>query len=398
MTERPKSWYALATPDDGPAEVRIYDDIGMFGVTAADFIRDVATIEADDITIRINSYGGDVFEGIAILNSIRGMDATTTVIVDGIAASIASVIAMGGDKVVMNQNAQMMIHNAWKIGVGNADELQRIVDGLRSMSSNIATIYAAKAGGEPADWQALMNAETWYNADEAVAAGLADEAIVATVKMPQTADAARASASAKHCKYSGRDAAPAPTIKAHNQTPLSVKAEVTKGKDAVMATLTESLVGELGLDAEADDDAIIAKVVELNARPESVELVAPAEPTLAVAQQAVAKAGMVTIEAEALESLRSQAESGAQARAQQIREGDERAVDAAIARGAVAPARRDHHLAALAADRDGHGAVLTALASGLVVPMAEVGHGVSNDVADEAEKLYASLYPGQESN
>lgn len=398
MTDRPRSWYALATPDDGPAEVRIYDDIGLFGITAADFVQDVAAIEADEITVRINSYGGDVFEGIAILNCLRGLDATTTVVVDGIAASIASVIALGGDKLVMNQNSQMMIHNAWNFASGNADELQRVADGLRSMSGNIASIYAAKAGGTAEEWQARMNTETWYTADEAVAAGLADEVIVEVVKMPTLAGVARASASATHFKYPGREAAPAPHIVPRNQTPLpQVEAEVPIGKEPSVATLNESIAEVLGLDAEAaDDDAILAKVVELNARPENVDEAAePAEPTLDQATQAVAKAGMATITTEALEALQSAAAQGAQARAQQLHESDERAVDSAIARGAVAPARRDHHLAALAADRDGHKAVLASLASGLV-PLAELGHGQGTEATNADDVLYASLF-GQES-
>jgi ATP-dependent protease ClpP protease subunit len=392
MGATPKSWYALATPDDGPAEVMIYDDIGMFGVTAADFVRDVSTIEADAVTIRINSYGGDVFEGIAIANTIRGMDAATTTVVDGIAASIASVIALAADKVVMNQYSQMMVHNAWNFASGNADELQRVADGLRSMSTNISAIYAAKAGGTPEEWQALMNAETWYTADEAVAAGLADEAILAQGKMPTLQSVARASASLMHFRYPGREAAPAPIIKAHNQTPqASVEAEVHEGKETTVATLSVSALETLGLDAEADQDAVNAAIIELgNRQPANPEPVV-VEPTLAVAQAVVTAAGQVTMEADAFAALQDAAQQGAQARAQQIRETDERAVDAAIARGAVAPARRDHHLAALAADRDGHSAVLTALASGLV-PLAEVGHGKGTETVDADDALYSSLF------
>jgi hypothetical protein len=143
---------------------------------------------------------------------------------------------MGADKVVMNQNSQMMIHNAWNFAAGNADELQRVADGLRSMSSNIATIYAAKAGGTAEDWQARMNDETWYTADEAVAAGLADEAIAEAAKNDQPVFAhARASASLRHFKYPGREAAPAPQIAARAQTPRPEPAEAEKEKEPTVA-------------------------------------------------------------------------------------------------------------------------------------------------------------------
>jgi ATP-dependent protease ClpP protease subunit len=203
-----KSWYTIKAladgSDDGPAEILIYDEISpMWGVSAADFVRDLAAIDASEITVRINSPGGSVFDGIAILNALRGHDATITTVVDSLAASIASVIAMGGDRVVMNKNSSMMIHNAWDLAVGNADELQQAADRLRGFSTNIASIYADKAGGTVDDWQALMDAETWYTADEAVAAGLADETIVETVKTPSYARA-----SLERFKYAGREAAP----------------------------------------------------------------------------------------------------------------------------------------------------------------------------------------------
>ncbi|MEU9805033.1 head maturation protease, ClpP-related [Mycobacterium sp. NPDC050853] len=371
-----KSWYALATPDDGPAEVMIYDDIGMFGVTAADFVRDIATIKADAVTVRINSYGGEVFEGIAILNAIRGLDATTTVVVDGIAASIASVIAMGGDHVVMNQNAQLMIHNAWNFASGNADELQRVADGLRSMSGNIATVYAAKAGGTAEEWQARMNDETWYTADEAVAAGLADE-VIQGAKSDQLAFAhARAAASLRHFKYRGRETAPAPQIVPRAQAPLPSEAEVTKGKEAIMATLSESLVDKLGLDAGADEETILAafeaRIAEVPAG------TAAPEPTTEQITAAAAKLGVCLVDKAQYESTTAAVAQMQVERAAQAKADDERLLDSAIAVGKLTPANKSNWLALMEHDRVGIRATLAQLPAGLI-PVAEMGHGVGSE-------------------
>jgi ATP-dependent protease ClpP protease subunit len=376
----------LATPDDGPAEVRIYDDIGMFGITAADFIRDIATIKADAITVRINSYGGDVFEGIAILNAIRAMDATTTVIVDGIAASIASVIAMGGDKVVMNQNSQMMIHNAWNFASGNADELQRVADGLRSMSGNIATIYAAKAGGTPADWQALMNSETWYTAEEAVAAGLADEAIVETVKMPQLAGVARASAALSHFKYPGREAAPAPQIVPRAQTPLPVEVEVDKGKEPTVASLNESALQKLGLDAEADEDAVSAAIealAEKAAEKDDAPPVPPAEPSIEEATKVAAKLGMTVVNTTKYEQMEATVAELSAARENALMAADEVTIKNALDTGRIDPASAGDWRAELAKNREGIAALIAKLPANKAVPVDELGHGVSREEQPE---------------
>jgi ATP-dependent protease ClpP protease subunit len=395
VVDKPKSWYALATPDDGPAEVMIYDDIGMFGITAADFVRDIATIKADAITIRINSYGGDVFEGIAILNSIRGLDAATTVVVDGIAASIASVIAMGGDKVVMNQNSQMMIHNAWNFAAGNADELQRVADSLRSMSGNISTIYAAKAGGTTEEWQALMAAETWYTAEEAVAAGLADEAIVETVKNLPLAGVARASASLMHFKYPGREAAPAPQIAARAQTPPVVEAE--KEKEPNMGTLSESALQKLGLDADADEAAIEAAIAAL---PEDGDTEPPEPPELTAedVSKAAAKLGLTVVDGAkamavdktAYDQLVVQARDGAEARAQQVREQDDATIRGALASGRITPASEAEWRKSLASNREGTKSLIATLPENKALAVDEIGHGVDSEGSPvEADKAFA---------
>jgi ATP-dependent protease ClpP protease subunit len=174
----PRSWYRItnaADPDE--AEVMLYDEIGgWFGATADQFIADLKDVTAKNLRVRVNSPGGSVFEGIAIANALRSHPANVTVQVDGIAASIASVIAMAGDRVEMAPNTMLMIHDASGVCMGNAADMEEMGELLDLISDNIADAYAARAGGTRDEWRDRMRAETWYLPEDAVAAGLADEA------------------------------------------------------------------------------------------------------------------------------------------------------------------------------------------------------------------------------
>jgi ATP-dependent protease ClpP protease subunit len=158
------------------ATVWIYDVIGDWGVSAAELGPQLEELKAQQITVRLNSPGGDYFDGVAIANALARHPATVTVHVDGLAASAASVIAMAGDRVVMHPGAQMMIHDALTMTIGNAAAHDKTRALLDSASQDIASLYASRAGGGAAEWRDLMRAETWYTATEAVAAGLAHEA------------------------------------------------------------------------------------------------------------------------------------------------------------------------------------------------------------------------------
>lgn len=209
---RGPNWFEIRNAvSGGTAEIYIYDEIGYWGVTAQDFVRQLTALDVAEVDLRLNSPGGDAFDGIAIHNALRNHAATVTVTVDGLAASAASVIAMAGDRVVMGHGAQMMIHDASGITLGNADDMREMADLLDSMSDNIAEFYADRAGGDVSTWRDAMRAETWYNASEAIAAGLADEAAPARGSDPEPADqqvAARWDLSV--FQYAGRDKAPAP--------------------------------------------------------------------------------------------------------------------------------------------------------------------------------------------
>jgi ATP-dependent protease ClpP protease subunit len=186
-TKGNRSWYEIKNQTDGPTQVMLYDEIGGWGVYARDFLMERSAIEGP-VDLHISSEGGEVFEGVAIYQAIKQRGGVT-VYVDSLAASIASVIAMGADRVVMGKNATMMIHDAAGLAMGDAKTLRDLADLLDKTSDNIASIYAEKAGGTPENWRTTMRGERWYSAQEAVDAGLADAILGA-----ETTASAKASA------------------------------------------------------------------------------------------------------------------------------------------------------------------------------------------------------------
>lgn len=163
-----------ASPDE--AELLLYDDIGgWFGTYADEFVQELNAITAPRLTVRLNSPGGSVFQGLAIASALRVHPADITVRVDGIAASIASVIALAGDRLVVMPGSTLMIHEASGEALGDASVMAKMAEVLDTLSANIADMYAAKAGGTRDEWRQRMKEETWFLADDAVEAGLADE-------------------------------------------------------------------------------------------------------------------------------------------------------------------------------------------------------------------------------
>lgn len=211
----------------GVAKIHLYDPIdsygGYWGVSASEFVQalDALPDDTSEIRLHINSPGGEVFEGIAIMNALRNHPASVTAVVDGLAASAASFIAVSADKVLMNPNTELMIHDAWGIAIGPAEDMHSMGDRLNALSDNIASVYAARTGGAAADWRPAMLAETWYSASEAVAAGLADgilgqEDVEAPDDEepidPAAAEQARAAFDLGMFTYPGRASAPGPTL------------------------------------------------------------------------------------------------------------------------------------------------------------------------------------------
>ncbi len=174
------SWYTVSNKQDPVrAEIFLFDEIGFFGVTAADFVQELVDITAPEIRVHLASRGGDVFDGVAIFNALRTHEARIIIQVDSMAASVASVIAQAGDERIMVTGSQMMIHDAWALAVGNSEDLRTVADTLDKQTDNIAAIYAERAGDgrRKSHFRSLMRAETFFNATEAVAEGLADSVI-----------------------------------------------------------------------------------------------------------------------------------------------------------------------------------------------------------------------------
>jgi len=184
-----RPWYRITNQAADEAEVMLYDEVGgWLGATADDFINDLRGITAPNILLRVNSPGGSVTEGIAIANALRSHPANVTVQVDGVAASIASVIAMAGDHVRMMPNALLMVHEASGVCVGEAADMIKMAEVLDKISDNIAGAYAARAGGTEAEWRQVMKNETWYRGEEAVKAGLADEVVQTPKRSDESAE------------------------------------------------------------------------------------------------------------------------------------------------------------------------------------------------------------------
>lgn len=171
-----RPWYRVENAaSEEAASLYIYDEISHWGILADDFRREIDAISAPKINLHLNSPGGYVDDGVAIYNLIAGHPAKVDVYIDGIAASIATVIAMAGDRIIIAPHARMMIHNAWVMAQGDSEAFRTLADHLDKSNLNIASIYAERAGGEIPYWLGLMKETTWFSDQEAVNAGLADE-------------------------------------------------------------------------------------------------------------------------------------------------------------------------------------------------------------------------------
>lgn len=173
-----ESWYSMRAMARGSIEILLYDEIGGWGITAKQFAQDLAACgDVSQINLRIHSPGGDVFAGMAIYNTLKAHPARVDVYIDGLAASMASVIAMAGDKVYMPTNAMMMIHKPWGAQGGDADDMRRYADLLDKVEGTLVQAYVSKTGKSAEEIHALLKDETWMDGSEAVAAGFADQLI-----------------------------------------------------------------------------------------------------------------------------------------------------------------------------------------------------------------------------
>jgi ATP-dependent Clp endopeptidase proteolytic subunit ClpP len=188
---RPCFTFKMAAKDDEPDTLAIMEEIGFWGVQAADFRSQLKALKSKDLTLEINSPGGDVFAGIAIYNMLKGSGKSITVKVLGIAASAASLVAMAGDKVLMPENSFLMVHNPWGVAIGTAEEMRETADVLDKIGTSVLASYIAKSGMAEDDLKALMKTDTYLTAAEALDYGLADE-VIGAVEAKASFDLARA--------------------------------------------------------------------------------------------------------------------------------------------------------------------------------------------------------------
>jgi ATP-dependent Clp endopeptidase proteolytic subunit ClpP len=172
-------WYRIEAKDNGDdnAEIVIYDVIGWPYNDAFDLVRALGSIKAKNITVRINSPGGDVFDGVAIFNALKDHEAHVTTKIEGLAASMASVVALAGDEVQAHKNAMYMIHDPWVLAAGNQYDLREIADILQKIGGNMLDIYYDKSNIGKRELKAMMKEETWFTAQEAKDRGLIDTVV-----------------------------------------------------------------------------------------------------------------------------------------------------------------------------------------------------------------------------
>lgn len=262
------------------ATLRIYGPIdswgGYWGISAADVAAALDTLDDDvtEIRVRVNSPGGEVWEGLTITNMLRAREARTVAVVDGLAASAASIIACGMDETVMSPGTQMMIHDASAFAYGPEAVMLKAASWLSSISNSIAEVYAEQGGGERDAWRALMRDEVWYTATEAVESGLADRVAVvkdtgeaATSGEPDETDETPDQGAVEDAfdlsihMYAGRSHAPTPkppSASAAGFTPTKEEGSAVAFNDEQMTDLRR----KLGVAEDADEATILAALDE----------------------------------------------------------------------------------------------------------------------------------------
>lgn len=379
------------------AEILIYDIIDPWGVSAGDFANALNELDVDEIVVGINSPGGIVFDGIAIMNALKRHPANIITRIDGVAASAASFIAMAGDEIQTSKYAEMMIHEARGYVSGTAEDMKEMLSLLLRHNESIAGVYRDRAGGELKDWLKMMKNETWFTAEEMVERGLADTII-------EPADESSAADETESLKnrfdlsvfnFAGRQAAPPPP--ARNQVRRTATNDQRK---AATMGLKEQLAEKYGIDANLDDEAFAAALdaaVATETTDDDTDGTGTDDtgtgtgaddtadqptPELAAAIATLKKHGVATVDAEALAAWKAQSALGAQAFEAIATENDARKIEDAVRAGKIRPVDVAKWTKNLKLDREAGGKL--GLAKALdeldaVFPVTEVGHGMNPD-------------------
>ena len=289
-----QSWYSIKAKGNDTAEISIYDEIGYWGITAKSFSKDLKALgnNLKQINLHIHSPGGDVFDGIAIYNLLKNHPANVTVYIDGLAASMASVIAMAGNEVIMPENAMMMIHKPWGIQGGDAEDMRKYADLLDKVENTLIPAYANKTGKTPEELAEMLSAETWLNGKECVEQGFADKlaeplVAMASIKSRKLEDFENMPKAMKDMLFKPQGNAgtnpasqatptPAPTAPVNQSSTVpvdntaQVQAELNKRNADIKAvfapfgsahdSLLVECLGDLSITAEQAKDKLLAKL------------------------------------------------------------------------------------------------------------------------------------------
>ena len=265
-----KTWFT-ARASDGVAELTIYDEIGSYGVPAKTFIEEMKALgDVSELTLRINSPGGSVFDGIAIYNALKRHPAKVTVTVDGLAASIASVILCAGDEVIMPKNALIMIHDPSAVVMGSARDMRSMAEALDKMRDGLVSAYHDKTGRDQPDITGWMAKETWFDAEEALEAGFADRieepvAMAATFDLSNFTRVPLALASLPHQTSPKRSSENTETnmTEKPNLEPAEIEAEKVPAEDAAQPQSDDNVI-DLDQVRAQERKATLAYVSEIN--------------------------------------------------------------------------------------------------------------------------------------
>lgn len=379
------------------ATIRMYGPIdswgGWWGISAKDVgqVLDALPDSVEQVILRINSPGGECSEAAAILNMLRAHKARIVAVVDGLAASAASVIAAGCDETVMSPGTQMMIHSPWNIVWGNAAEMRKEAAVLDNFEAAIIEIYEGKAGAK--DWPALLAEETWLTGAQAIELGLADRTavipdagetetagddviVVVPLEDEEAEDSLSAAAFARATRITMKAAAVAPKLQSSSEP-----GDPNRKENAVAySDLTAGLRERLGVsDASADDETLLAALDEVLA--EQAET--PETPVSTLPD------GAIAVDKGAHEKLQQDAAAGRKAMD---------LIDAQRRDGIVAKALKEGRIAAnssegwrkqLDQDEEGISKLLNSFPAN-TVPVAEVGH--SDSVTSAEDALYNAAF------
>ena len=289
-----KQFYRFTKNEAGSSELILegviaseswYDD----EVSPKQFREELAQ-HSGDITVRINSPGGDVFAGMQIYNMLKDRESNVTVVVDALAASAASFIAMAGDKIIMNTGSMMMIHKASTIAWGNEDEMLEVIEMLKKVDESIISLYVARTGKSAEEIKELLASETWMTADEAVEMGFADEAIAGKTKLSDIVK------NALNFTQEVQNAAMQPAmslkLRLSNKVEDNAESEAEKVEETAPVEVTEEVTDTEEVEAVAETTETIEEVTET-----PIDITNPVEEEekeMSEVQDVIAAEGIVT--------------------------------------------------------------------------------------------------------